>query len=67
MAAKLRWDGRLLMLGEVMVGEAHPLNGWRYRVAPRQWSKTYEDEADCRQDLESEVRRLLKDAGVDVE
>ena len=67
MAAQLEWEGRMLMLGPIMVGEVHPTRAWRYRIAPRQWSQPYQDEADCRQDLESEVRRLLKEAGVTCE
>lgn len=73
MAAKLEWDGDELMLG----GK----DGWTLGAVRQQGAlfravlnrsdvatrEEYEDRGDAAQDLDSEVRRLLKDAGVEVE
>lgn len=72
MAARLEWKGRHMWLGdERTTGCIFKRNGWRWsldkRTGPRKMSEPYESEADCRRDCESEVRRLLKYAGVEVE
>lgn len=72
MAARLTWKGRHLWLAEERTtGSVFKRNGWRWsldkRTGPRAMSEPYEAEADARQDLESEVRRLLKEAGCEVE
>lgn len=69
MAAKLRWEGDALWLGEFVVGELKRVTGVRsiHRYwAGRRQSATYENPQDCMQDCETEVRRLLKKAGVDL-
>jgi len=78
MTAKLMWDGRILDLclwPEAGVGRVGMVrtrcDGVEYdyvtSVGERRVSEPYQREADARQDCESEVRRLLKDAGVEVE
>lgn len=78
MAAKLEWDGRVLDLslwpdtgiGRVGIVRARMDGaGWEYitNVGARAVSGVYEAEADARQDCTSEVRRLLREAGVEVE
>ncbi len=66
MAAKLEWKIGSLWLGRIEVARTEWRGGYahRYQIGGHDWSQSYQDEADCRQDLESEVRRLLKDAGV---
>lgn len=82
MAAKLEWVERhafcaQMFLGPWMLGEVFR-RGWEKRGAPItfHYSLTdrsatdggiYETFDDARQDAESEVRRLLKDAGVVLE
>jgi hypothetical protein len=73
MAARLRQskeDGGLY-LGQVRVAE-YEKAPWgqieRYRISGlREWSQRYEHPSDCMQDAEADVRRLLKEAGVEVE
>lgn len=71
MAAKLEWNGGWLMLGGWRLGEVESGGSAWTPIVTRWPAKTdehltpREDEADARQDLESEVRRLLKEAGVD--
>lgn len=73
MSARLAWDGDELMLGGKdgwALGAVRSEGGLfravlnRSDVATR---KRYKDRGDAAQDLEAEVRRLLKDAGADVE
>lgn len=71
MAAKLEWDGDELKLGRwtlARVGKVLSL-GWMYGIpdAESGLHGPYEEPADAQQDAESEVRRLLKDAGIVVE
>jgi hypothetical protein len=73
MAARLRQskeDGALY-LGEIRVAE-YDKAPWgtceRFRISGAVgWSHRYEYSDDCMQDCESEVRRLLKETGVDCE
>lgn len=73
MAAKLEWDGDELMLGgkDGWTLGAVRREGPLFRaVVNRSDVRTrdrYEDRGDAAQDLDSEVRRLLKDAGVEAE
>jgi hypothetical protein len=73
MAAKLEWDRRWLMLGPWRLGEVEPTPaGWVPIVSrwPARGDKRMtprEDEQDARQDLHDEVRRLLHEAGVELE
>jgi hypothetical protein len=71
MAAKLEWFGDSLRLGGEdgwTLGALREESGmWRgvlNRMAERMTG--HEEKEDARQDLESEVRRLLKEAGVDL-
>lgn len=80
MAAKLEWKeqhafGARLMLGGWMLAETYRLGGKRGTAHVFKFSLTdtavtesqpYESLADCMADCESEVRRLLKEAGVEV-
>lgn len=73
MAARLEWNRRWLMLGGWRLGEVEP-SGASWTPVVTRWPALAderltprEDEADARQDLESEVRRLLKKAGVEVD
>lgn len=72
MAAKLEWKDRGLRLGiwelaYVMSG-AKDTKHFMYVIdSGHVVSEDYEKESDCRQDCESEVRRLLKEAGVTLE
>lgn len=74
MAEKLVWRD-----GEIWVGLY--LGGWRlaavWRVAPKTWDavnfggpnnldEVWETKEDAMQDVEREVRRLLREAGVEV-
>jgi hypothetical protein len=70
MAAKLTWMGDALWLGDFVVGEIKRVTGVRatHRYwAGRRQSELYESPQDCMLDCESEVRSLLKAAGVEVE
>lgn len=72
MAARLEWKGHNLYLGEWRVAEVRTLGPKWFRFrAPCdtlvEGKQDYETAADAFQDCESEVRRLLKDAGVGVE
>jgi len=68
MAARLLIDGDGIWLGRLRLAQ-----WWikgrmaQYRLAGCTASKVYESLVDCMQDGESEVRRLLKEAGVDFE
>lgn len=68
MAARLEWKHGDLMLGQIRLAEtqwtSHSKHQWR--VAGFDWHETYEVADDAQQDCESEVRRLLKAAGVEV-
>jgi len=70
MAAKLRWSKGSLWLGALKVADTV---GWgddegvRFRPAGGEWSDPYQAPSDLQQDCESEVRRLLKEAGVEVQ
>lgn len=69
MTAKLEWAKGSLWLGVLLVAET---TGWgtddgvRFRPSGGAWSDPYQDPADLQQDCEFEVRRLLKEAGVEV-
>jgi hypothetical protein len=69
MAAKIEWQHGALLLGTLIVGRV-TLNhgGWNYAIssAGGESGGPYESMTDAKQDAESEVRRLLKAAGVDV-
>jgi hypothetical protein len=73
MAAKLTWDGDRFMLGGKggwTLGAVRSEGGLFRAVLNRSDVATrerYEDRGDAAQDLEAEVRRLLRDAGVDVQ
>lgn len=73
MAATLKWDGDELMLGGKdgwTLGAVRSEGGLFRAVLNRSDVSTrerYEDKGDAAQDLETEVRRLLRAAGVDVE
>jgi len=75
MAAKLAWDGDDLMMGTALLAYVVPVTRSHksrivlvaFRGEQDCESPAYECAADARLDCESEVRRLLKDAGVDVE
>jgi hypothetical protein len=65
MAAKLEWtNGGELMLGAFVLARLSPR---RYSVMTGHESERYDDPEDMVQDCESEVRRLLREAGVEVE
>lgn len=78
MAANLEWKNRnefggRLYLGGWMLGEAFRVSGritigrvFRYALVDDACteSNSYQSAEDCMQDLETEVRRLLKEAGV---
>lgn len=68
MAAKLEWKGDELRLGPWTLARiCQVLNlGWHYAIpdAENGLHGPYEEPGDARQDAESEVRRLLRDAGV---
>lgn len=69
MAAKLEWRKGSLWLGAIEVAETV---GWgtdegvRFKPSGGAWSDPYQDPADLQQDCESEVRRLLREAGIEV-
>lgn len=70
MAAKLEWaKGALTLGGLIVAGTTLERRGWEYRIPSVDGLEggPYESLSDARQDCESEVRRLLKEAGVDVE
>ena len=71
MAARLEWENGALVAYEVAIANVSKRgDDWVYvaRVDGRRIvSPPYESEADCRQDCMAEVRRLLKEAGVDCE
>lgn len=72
MAARLEWDGERLMLGGAAgwtLGAVRK-EGKRWRAVLNRMAgaaPSYESITDAMQDLESEVRRLMRDAGVEVE
>jgi len=80
MTASLRWQKKRLVasadepwLDGAEVGRVrrYGVGGWGYTASVKDVAKdteaeAYECERDARQDLESEVRRLLKEAGVEV-
>lgn len=72
MAAKLEWCGEQLMLGGMQgwtMGAVHKEGKrWRGAILNRMAGpvRAYESITDAMQHLESEVRRLLKEAGVDL-
>lgn len=71
MAAKLEWVGYNLYLGEWRLAEVRTLGPKRFRFrapcdALGDGKREYESAQDAFQDCESEVRRLLKEAGVEV-
>jgi hypothetical protein len=71
MAAKLEVNRRGVWLGKLrlaaFVEDAHGC-ATKYVVADGKHdpSKHYEEPEDCRWDAESEVRRLLREAGIEV-
>jgi hypothetical protein len=80
MAARLKWWRGYLRLGQLVLARVGENGGlWTYRLSkPAKWggegddakavpSDPYERKRDCMADCESEVRRLLKAAGVEVE
>lgn len=66
MAAKLTWKIGYLWLGRIELAKTEWRSGHahRYQIGGHDWSKSYENDADMRQDCETEVRSLLKEAGV---
>jgi hypothetical protein len=72
MAARLTVDFRGVWLGSLRLAsflkcsKGHILN-YMLVDGSHQKSRRYEDPEDCKWDAESEVRRLLKEAGVDCE
>jgi len=70
MAAKLTWLGDSLMLGVFRAVEVRRFgpkwHGYRAPATAINFVSVETDE-DAKQDAESEVRRLLKEAGVEVE
>lgn len=73
MAARLEWHGPELKMGPFVVGlvVTNKKEKTHYGVvqAYGKWSveqTPYQSLLDCMQDLESEVRRLLKEAGCEV-
>lgn len=69
MAVKLEWDNISLMLGPIRVAQvAVTGKQWRFQIPMGERamfeSVGYQRGNDCMQDCESEVRRLLKEAGV---
>jgi hypothetical protein len=73
MAARLVWRKRALLLDgkEVARIKRWGVGGWAYRISfgdvfVETEVEKYEVQRDCQQDCESEVRRLLKGAGVEV-
>lgn len=72
MAAKLEWSGDALMLGSLRVAQIVLTHKWwRFKIPVNDRSNFFSvghDKADdCRAAAESEVRRLLKEAGVEIE
>lgn len=72
MAARLTWDGERLLLGgfEGWTLGAVRREGKRWRAVLNRMAdraQEYEHIADAMQDLESEVRRLLKEVGCEVD
>lgn len=68
MAERLEWNGVTLRLGPFVLAEVgrDDQRRARYRIGRKVASDPYESMVDCMQDCESEVRRLLKEAGVEV-
>jgi hypothetical protein len=73
MAARLEWIGAELRMGPFCVGRvvANKKEKTHHGVveAYGKWSveqTPYQSIVDCMQDLESEVRQILKDSGVDL-
>jgi len=71
MAAKLTWSTGYLWLGQLPLAHMRHTGrkGWQWTLTGHGWRSApsrYETKEDAQQDCESEVRRLLKDAGVDV-
>lgn len=71
MAARLEWNGNAVQMGPFVLGFTESMSG-RHRFVVRNGrqdkpSDAYESLVDCMQDCESEVRRLLKEAGCEVE
>jgi hypothetical protein len=76
MAARLEWHGERLMHGAYWCAEVRARCGgqeYDYVTYVREQdvergavSEPYQDKADAMQDAESEVRRLLREAGVEV-
>jgi hypothetical protein len=68
MAAKLEgrkgslWFGALKVTDTVGWGTDE---GVRYKPSGGEWSAPYQEPADLQQDCESEVRRLLREVGVE--
>ena len=72
MAAKLEWIGDRLLVGPFVLGCTERRRTGVYAVlntarGEEDLGMPREDGADAVQDLETEVRRLLKEAGVEVE
>ena len=69
----LRWKGNDLLLGAFVLGHVMTVGGtseFFVDDAIEEVAKEgdpYESEEDCRRDCETEVRRLLKEAGVEVD
>jgi hypothetical protein len=70
MAAKLEWCGSTLKVGPFDVASVKQLGprwfGIRVPSTAPSFDGTYEREDDAKQDAEIKVRRLLKEAGVDL-
>lgn len=69
MAINLVWkNGALTCGGLILAGTTLERRGWEYRISSTDGLSggPYESLSDARQDAESEVRRLLKEAGVEL-
>lgn len=64
-----RYDFTELWLGAIRVGEMRWSSQWQYqwRTSGGDWDAKYPTPDAARKDLEAEVRRLLKEAGCEVE
>lgn len=75
MAARLEWDKHDLNLGAfnlAYVSRDRISGTWKMMLLPVGGSlpcekERYQNEADCMQDCEAEVRRLLRESGVVVD
>lgn len=74
MAARLKVTTNGVWLGELRLASFRSADAWGLEITnyvlgdgTRQKSKRYDSPDDCVQDCEREVRRLLKEAGVEVE